>query len=276
MSKKRQTVAFDRRSLPGAAVTTLSYLYTPKDVVPPHFHEYAQVLYASSGAMTVSAESSIWVIPPERAVWIPPGVQHSIKMHSAVFMKSIYLRSSLSGRMPRTCVVLNVSPLLKELLIRSCASPTLSLRRKREANLIAVVLDELQASTHMPLGLSLPRDERALRVAHQLMDNPAEDILHALRIAGAARRTLERIFVRETGITFGKWRQQLSLIHAVRLLGEGWKVASVAEACGYESTSAFVAMFKKRLGTTPAKYSTTQSEDGVNGSQVEFVGRSKA
>jgi AraC-like DNA-binding protein len=257
MLKKRQPAIFDKRAFRDAAVTTLSYLYAAKHVVPRHFHEFAQVLYASSGTMTVSAYGSIWVIPPERAVWIPARVEHSIRMHNAVLMKSIYIRPGLATRMPRECAVLNVSPLLRELLIQACTAPRLSLRRKRETHFIALLLDEVEAATHLPLSLLLPRDERALRVALHLIEDPSagRNMAAVLDIAGAAKRTLERIFLRETGITLGKWRQQLSLVHAVRLLGEGWKVASVAEECGYESPSAFVAMFRTRLGTTPARYS---------------------
>ena len=260
MLKMRQSAIFDKRAFRGAAVTTLSHLYAAKHAVPSHFHEFAQVLYASSGAMTVSADGSIWVIPPERAVWIPPRIEHSIRMHNAVLMKSIYIRPGLAARLPRECAVLNVSPLLRQLLIQACMSPILSLRRKREAHFIAVLLDEVEAATHLPLSLLLPRDERALRVAVRLIEDPSagRKMAEVLHLAGAAKRTIERIFLRETGITLGKWRQQLSLVHAVRLLGEGWKVASVAEECGYESPSAFVAMFRTRLGTTPARYSRTR------------------
>ena len=260
MSKKRQpllkTALFDTRARPDAAVTTLSYHYPPKHQVPFHFHEFAQVLYASSGSMTVEAEGSMWVIPPQRAVWIPPQVEHSISMHGAVLMKSVYLRPRVAKVMPRECAVLNVTPLLRELLIRACNTPALLLRRKPDGHLIAMLLDEVEASTHLPLSLTLPKDERALRVAQQLIAMPVrgDDLLRVLQACGASRRTLERIFLRETGSTFGRWRQQLSLVHAVRLLGDGQKVAAVAEECGYESPSAFVAMFRQRLGETPGRY----------------------
>jgi AraC-like DNA-binding protein len=253
MSKLRQEASFDRRAVIGAPVTTLSYCYQAKYRVPRHFHEFAQVLYAVSGAMTVTTDMGMWVIPPERAVWIPAGVEHSIFMHSMVWMKSVYLRPRLVRSMPHQCTVLNIAPLLRELLIRACEFPVLSLRSRKDASLIAMLLQEVEAATHLPLQLTLPTDTRALRVAQALITDPRQ-LQAASDASGASRRTLERIFARETGISFGQWRQQLILVRAVRLLGEGMKVTAVAEECGYASPSAFVAMFRKRLGVTPAQY----------------------
>jgi AraC-like DNA-binding protein len=261
MSKKRQGASFDKRAIAGSSVTTLSYRYAAQHRVPRHFHEFGQVLYAVSGAMTVTAEGAMWIIPPERAVWVPAGVEHSILMHGFVQMKSVYLRPRLVRSMPGHCSVLNVAPLLRELLVRACESPVLSLRRKKEANLVAMLLQEAEAATHLPLQLMLPTDARALRVAEALIADPR---LSVAEMSGASRRTLERIFVRETGITFGQWRQQLCVVHAVRLLGEGMKVTAVAEECGYASASAFVAMFRKRLGVTPAQYPKRREADPRN------------
>jgi AraC-like DNA-binding protein len=191
-------------------------------------------------------------------VWIPGGTDHSIHMHSAVMMKSIYARRGALPEMPDECLVTNVSPLLKELLIRACESPGLYPRRKRDASFLQVLAAEIQGSSRLPLTLSLPRDSRALSVARQLLDNPraGDDMPELLRKAGVSRRTLERLYDNETGISFGRWRRQLALVHAVRLLGQGQKVSAVAEECGYNSVSAFVSMFRKRLGATPARYLT--------------------
>jgi transcriptional regulator GlxA family with amidase domain len=166
-------------------------------------------------------------------------------------MKSVYLHPRLVRSMAEQCSVLNVAPLLRALLIRACEFPVLSLRRKKEANLITMLLQEVESATHLPLQLTLPTDARALRVAEAMIADPRCVVGE---VGGASRRTLERIFARETGISFGQWCQQLRVVHAVRLLGEGMKVTAVAEECGYASVSAFVAMFRKRLGVTPGLY----------------------
>ncbi len=206
--------------------------------------------------MSVTANDELWLIPPDRAIWIPAGVEHAITMHSEVEMRSIYLRHALVPRMGKGCEVVNVTPLLRELLLRACELKTLSVRRQREAHVIALLVDEVQNASQFRLSLRFPKDERALRFAHAYLDHttPGRAVADLVRNAGASRRTLERIFRLETGISLGHWTRQASLMEAIRVLGQGRKVAAVADECGYASVSAFVAMFRRELGVTPSKY----------------------
>jgi AraC-like DNA-binding protein len=108
----------------------------------------------------------------------------------------------------------------------------------------------------VPLDLPMPRDERALRIARVLREKPAagDASLRTLaRRTGASTRTLERIFIAETGLTLGRWRQQARLLRAVTLLAAKTPVTDVAFEVGYASPSAFIAMFRAVLGTTPSK-----------------------
>lgn len=256
MSQKCQTGIFDPRRQAGAAVSTLTYNYTNGYEIPRHFHEQDQLLYGICGAMAVTTDEGMWVVPPNRAVWIPAKTDHSIVMWGAVTMNTLYLRPRMITQFGRQCRVLNVSSLMKELLLEACRIGSLHRRKPAQARLIGIILDQLEEAPAVPLRVPMPVDARALKIAAILRNDPADRRpLSALcRTCGASKRTIERLFREETGITFGRWRQQVSLVHAIRLLAEGNKVTSVALEAGYNSPSAFIAMFKKVLGMTPAQY----------------------
>ena len=256
MSKIRQSAIFDPRRDPEALVSTLSYTYAHGHSVPRHFHEEDQVLYGVAGVMAVTTAEGLWIVPPNRAVWIPAGTDHSIAMWGGLTMKTIYLRPKLVKRLGPRCCLLNVSPLLRELLLEACKTKTLRRRIPAQLRLTGVILDQLEASPFAPLQIQMPSDDRALRVAKYLLTHPgdARRLEEVCKACGASKRTVERIFWHETGVSFGRWRRQLGLAHAVRLLAEGNKVTTVAMEVGYSSASAFVATFKKVFGATPSKY----------------------
>jgi AraC-like DNA-binding protein len=116
--------------------------------------------------------------------------------------------------------------------------------------------DQLEAIQMVPLQLPHLSDPRASHVAEILLADPtnAQNLSRLCRESGASKRTVERLFQDEVGMTFGRWRQQLRLMHAVRLLAEGAKVTHAALEAGYSTPSAFISMFKKVLGFTPAQY----------------------
>jgi AraC-like DNA-binding protein len=159
-------------------------------------------------------------------------------------------------RLPRTCCVVNVSTLLKELIIHACTYPNLSRKSKLHAHLIDVLLDQLETVRAIPLQLPNPFDARAVRVAQLLQRNPANknSLDAACKQAGASKRTIERIFRDETRLSLGKWRQQLRLMRSLQLLAAGEKITHAALEAGYSTPSAFIAMFRKTLGTTPRRY----------------------
>jgi AraC-like DNA-binding protein len=152
--------------------------------------------------------------------------------------------------------VVNVPGLLRELILHACVCGSLRREVPRQDNLIDVILDQLRVINVAPLQLPLPDDPRALRVAEVLLADPSDQrpLAHIARTSGASTRTIERLYVDSTGVTFGKWRQQLRLMHAMRLLGGGAKVTYAALEAGYSTSSAFIAAFRKALGTTPTRY----------------------
>ncbi|MFZ0519655.1 MAG: helix-turn-helix transcriptional regulator [Candidatus Acidiferrales bacterium] len=262
MLQKRQTAIFERVGRKQSEITTLTQDYPSGHVIPLHFHDRDQLVYASGGVMTVRTGVGAWVVPTQRAVWIPASVPHTISMSGAVAMRTLYLKPRLAKTLPRNCCVVNVSPLLKELILRACSFPGLKKKAKSQRHLIDLIVDLLGAIQTVPLQLPTPTDPRARRFAEALLADPADrrPLTHACKLAGASKRTLERIFKEDVGMTLGKWRQQLRLIRAMQLLAEGAKVTHAALEAGYSTPSAFIWMFRKSLGTTPARYFRDSSD----------------
>lgn len=256
MSRKRQTAILDYRGHASAQITALAYDYPAGHTIRWHFHEWDQLVYVSRGVMTVRTEQGTWVVPTHRAVWIPAGVPHSIAISGLVAMRTLYLKPKLVKALGQDCCVLNVSPLLKELIVHACALKALNRRIPGHNHLIYVILDQLHTIQLVPLQLPNPLDPRARRIAEAFSADPADrrPLAHICKAVGASKRTIERLFRQEVGMTAGRWRQQLRLMQAMRLLADGAKVTHAALDAGYSTPSAFIAMFGRALGTTPAAY----------------------
>jgi len=214
--------------------------------------------------MSVQTDEGTWVVPSHRGVWIPADTRHSIAMSGWVSMRSLYIVPELARELPRRCCVLAIPPLLRELILHATAQGQLHRDVAEHRRLVDFLLDQLRVLPVVPLELPMPRDPRALRVARRLREEPGEQapIQRLARGAGASRRTLERLFRRETGMPLGRWRQQARLLHAMRLLASGESVTSIALEVGYQSPSAFIEAFSSALGTTPGRYYKAHVETG--------------
>ena len=168
--------------------------------------------------MTVRTGVGAWIVPTHRAVWIPARIPHTITMSGTVSMRTLYLRPQLARTLPRSCCVVNVLPLLRELILHACALPALDRKIKRQRYLIDLIVDQLETIRMVSLQLPNPSDFRAVRVAKVLLSDPGDQrtLQQICKNAGAGKRTIERLFQKETGMTFGKWRQQLRLMQADR------------------------------------------------------------
>jgi AraC-like DNA-binding protein len=263
MSQKRQNAIFDGLGNRHSQITTFAHDYPAGHVVPLHFHDRDQLVYASRGVMTVRTGEGTWVVPTHRAVWIPAEVPHTITMSGTVAMRTLYLKPRLARTLPRDCCVVHVSALLRELVLQACTLVALDKKISWQAHLIHVIVHQLEAIRLVPLQLPNPSDPRALRVAKMLLDNPGDrrTLRHLCKAAGTSKRTTERVFQEDIGMTFGNWRQQLRLMQAMRILAQGAKVTHAALESGYSTPSSFISMFRKALGTTPTLYFKTDVQD---------------
>jgi AraC-like DNA-binding protein len=252
MSFMRQAYSTAYDPKPGVAISTLAYEYPRGYNVPEHGHGAHQVIHATHGVMEVTVGQTLWLIPPQFAIWIPARTRHSIRMPARVSMRTLYLRPRLAARMPDTCAVLHVTPLLRELIVETVRRGALRVNRA-DGPMTQVLLAELHAASPMPTQLTLPKDPRALGLAQSLVVNPgARRSLRTLcKEYGVSVRTLERVFRRDVGTDFETWRRQLRLMNAVERLVAGASVKQVAYAVGYRQPSAFVAAFRRSFGLTP-------------------------
>jgi AraC-like DNA-binding protein len=243
--------------------------------IEPHQHEKAQLLYVASGVLTMEAAGGIWTVPPNCALWIPSGVAHCGRVAGRIKVASLYIDPTLAKSFSDDCGILFVQPLLRELLLRFDAHPSLAITENgREARLVAVLMDELAAAPLEPIHLPMPRDRRLRRLSDAMVENPALRFTideWGARV-GASNRTLSRLFQKETGMSFVRWRQQLHVGLALQRLAAGELVTTVAGDLGYESVSSFIVMFRRMLGTTPARYfdaAATGAADHNNRKTIE-------
>ena len=236
-------------------VRTLATTFFDGHHIEPHRHPWGQMIYAATGVMRVRAGDRLWLVPPAQAVWAPAGMEHEIWARGEFAMRTLYLEPGLSAQLAPDCRAIDVSPLLRELVLRIVGLGMLRGDQADQDRLARMVVDELTMAQTLPLSLPLPRDPRAVRVAERLRDDPSDpaELDDLARAAGASARTLQRLFLDETGLRFRDWRQRLRLIQAAGLLGAGASVTSAGLDAGYASTSAFVAAFRKQFGVTPAR-----------------------
>lgn len=226
---------------------------------PPHAHERAQLLYASTGVMSVITDTASFTIPPQRGVWMPAGVRHEALCRGRVSLKTLYVESGADARLPMRCQALKISPLLRELILAACDLAVDYALDGRDGRIMALILDEIADAVEHPasaLQVPMPSDPRLVRVCRAIIGDASreERLGQWASAAGMGRRTFTRAFRRETGISFSEWRQQVRLAEALSLLSLGRSVTSVAFDVGYNSSSAFTAMFHRTLGTAPSQY----------------------
>ncbi|MFJ1312191.1 AraC family transcriptional regulator [Agrobacterium sp. P15N1-A] len=220
---------------------------------PEHRHQKGQLVMASRGGVTCRVPSGMWMVPPHCGVWVPGGMPHSNVATANARLFFLFIEPDAAD-LPDRCCTLSLSPLIRELIIEMANQPAVV---TADSELMATLL--LSALPRMPiehLHLPLTDEPRLVRIASELADHPADRSTMALwaRRVGMSENSLARLVQHQTGLTFGRWRQQLQLIVAIRSLAAGSTVQQVSGDLGYESVSAFITMFKKALGTSPARY----------------------
>jgi AraC-like DNA-binding protein len=222
----------------------------------PHRHRKGQILLVQRGALSCEVEGGLWIVPPRSALWIPGGALHAIRATGALEGYNAFIDLDVGVRLPTVCCAVSVTPLLRELLSRAARLPYFYDESGVNARLVAVLIDEVAQARVEDLHLPMPADPRLRRIVDAMMAAPAErgNLDVWARSAGMSKRTLVRLISRETGMSFGRWRQQLGIVLAVKWLAGGASIQQVAGDLGYESVPSFVTMFRKALGTSPGRY----------------------
>lgn len=242
---------------------------TPRDIVvrkvshasggyaPYHSHGWGQLLFISEGLIQVSAKGEgYWIVPPQRAVWIPAYTIHDAKTIHSVSMRNVYISPKVAEKLPDNCQVINVTPLLRELILAAGELELLYDESGADGRLVQVLIDQLITTPQAPLYLPNPSSQLLTRIADEIMENPSDQrsMEDWAKEVGTSARSIARHFREETGMTFGQWRQQARLLSALTRIAQGDPIANIAQDLGYSSQSAFIAMFKKALGKTPGQY----------------------
>ena len=222
----------------------------------PHKHKKCQLLLPVSGALSCEVEDGLWIVPPKSALWIPNGAMHSMKAMGQLKGYDTFIAPRVAAGLPKICCSLSVSPLLHELIVRSSSLPVNYEKDGIALHLTALILEEIATAKIEKVYVPMPLDSRIQRIFYMMMDNPKEraNMETWSKRAGVSERTLSRLLTQETGMSFGRWRQQLNVVLAVRWLAQGSSIQQVATNLGYESVPSFVTMFRKTLGTPPGRY----------------------
>ncbi|MDQ8730245.1 helix-turn-helix transcriptional regulator [Bradyrhizobium sp. LHD-71] len=221
-----------------------------------HHHRKAQLLLSMRGVLTCELEGGLWIVPPQSAIWIPGGLSHSIRAAGAIEGYNAFIEPRIVTNLPPNCCTISVTPLLRELLIRSASFPLAYPEGGMETHLVALLLDEIAMAQIGKLHLPMPTDHRLRKIVDMMMADPSDQETMEVwaRRAGLSERTLARMIAHETGMTFSRWRQQLNIMLALQWLAAGATIQQVAIDLGYESASSFTTMFRKALGTSPGRY----------------------
>jgi AraC-like DNA-binding protein len=221
-----------------------------------HSHRRAQLVLTLRGIVRCEAAQGVWIVPPRCAVWIPDGLSHSVTLAGNIKVCCLFVDPDARPSLPGQCCTISVSPLLQQLLLHAAQMPALYDTDGPDGRIAAVLLDQLCAAPVEKLSFPMPTHPKLRQIAAAMMSRPDDraTINDWSQRVGVAPRTLTRMLYRETGMSFGRWRQQLHILIALKRLTQGASVQNVALELGYENASAFVTMFRKALGKPPARY----------------------
>ncbi len=225
-------------------------------VIPQHHHRRSQLVYGASGTMLVGTEHGQWMVPADRAVWIPGGVKHHLRMIDNVTTVTLWVGADAHADLPASCEVVDMSPLMRSLLTAAIEIGPEYDVGGRDGHVMSLLLYELKHLPKLPLCLHFPKHKRLATRCHEFLEapRPHDTIEKWAKALNMSRRTFTRLFKKETGLSFAVWRQQACLFAALPRLVAGESVTNIALELGYESPAAFTTMFKRLQGVPPSQY----------------------
>jgi len=241
---------------PGRPVAVLAINRPSGHTFTSHSHRRGQWMHAISWVLVVHAAEGSWVVPTDRAVWLPPQVEHEVSVASEVEIRAVYVEPDACPALPQRCRVIPVSALLRELIIRGADMPQYPVNPAHEQRIMELILDEIGTAPSLSLHVPMPRHAGLSKLCQRLLEQPAIGLSigdHAAQL-GMNERTFARLFKRETGMTFGVWLRHARLLLSLPALARGDSILNVALDHGYDSPSAFTAAFRKTFGLPPSAY----------------------
>ncbi|MGI4814778.1 MAG: AraC family transcriptional regulator [Janthinobacterium lividum] len=232
------------------------------NIIARHQHAWAQLAYPHRGVLRITTHDTTWIVPPTRAIWIPSHIEHEVASIQDARMQSLYIDEEAAAIGIDTCRVLEVSPLLRELISAMARGPLPVLR---DQLLVSLTLDELTHAEVLPLGVPMPSDKRLRALCEAILLDPSrsDSLSDWSQQAGASTRTIARLFRRELGMSFSSWRQHAVLARAIPMLGENRPLSQIAQELGYASQSAFSAMFRRAVGKSPRAFLSGNERSSV-------------
>ena len=226
-----------------------------------HNHTRSQLVYAVRGVLTVNTEKGMWIVPPLRAVWVPANIMHQVEMSNGTAMRSLYIASDINKNLPKECAVVQVTPLLRELLLYFLTFSQPYDELGAEGRLVDVMVDQIITIPKEPLHLPATEEPRLNIILTTWRKDPANkrDLPSWAAHLNTSVRTLSRLFDKELGMSFSHCRQQIKLLTAIKKLAEGNSVSRVALDVGFLSQSSFIKLFRESFGVTPKQYFITKS-----------------
>ncbi|MFC3050501.1 AraC family transcriptional regulator [Kordiimonas pumila] len=221
-----------------------------------HHHKRSQLVYAIKGILTIITDDGSYILPPQRALWIPAGVEHMATCRSDVSIRTLYIEPDARANLPKKCRVIEVSELLRSLILQAMKIPAEYNHDSREGRIMRLILDEIELMPIEPLLIPMPQDKRLSTICQNFVNDPTQNqaLEYWAKSAGMSLRTFTRLFRQETNMSFSTWRQHARLLEALSRLSVGEPVTTVAFDVGYNSSSAFTSMFHKTFGVPPSKY----------------------
>lgn len=250
------TVEFGYELDPGRPVLSYNAQIHNGMCAEAHAHPRAQIIYASKGVTKVITPDCVWMVTPLQAIWVPGMVEHQVCFLDHVEVRNVFLDPSVTENLPTDCFAFDVPPFFRELVLRIMQFDTSRNIANEEFRILQVLLDEIKALQPALLNLPIGKDPRLNAITDTLMRNVGQELSleEAAVLACVSSRTLSRLFVAETGMTYRDWCLKLKLLEAIRRLGAGEAISTIAYELGYESPSAFTYMFRKSIGKTPGEF----------------------
>lgn len=247
--------SFDPDEMPRPVISTEVPRKANDDEMPIHKHRKGQLVVSALGSITCRTLDGIRIVPSNGAVWVPGGIAHRIAIPENGRSYCMFIEPSVAP-LPNVCATFSISRMLRHMIIHMANLPPLYPIGGATSRLAQVILDELAHMKAEPLHFPTTSHPKLERIVEAFLESPADrrSMRDWAKEVAVSERTLARLVLKHTGMTFGRWRQQLHIVLAMEKLGHGETVQTISQDLGYDSPSAFTAMFKKFMGQPPRKY----------------------